>query len=469
MSRCDYLALPVTPEDACAVGDLIEDDTLNIQVSVNEAIRQGRPFQFTKNYRITAPIVIPDAKGWRLLGNSRTKSIIRQSTDGVPIFQIEGKYVHSFEIGHLNLQYENPQPLANNEAVPIYFVGGYGSSNVYQFWTHDINVHGCRSVIGVPNTQTVLLWGFTIERIWASAFSGPFFDSPHTIGKPDCYFNNIYLQANSVDASSSSLFNCPANRTIIGTLEINDLNAPVPIYKDGGGGSLTAQQIKVEGMAMDLGQMSSDVYSLFQVSNSQVHIDQLLLTTNEARQMAIPTGKQFSIFRGKNDSGSIDIGSLKLDLDATGGGTIRVFEKAAKFSNVNDIVLGSAISSTISTEMARNIGAADLSLIQCPMIQNGHIHEVSDADYTFARGGPTAIYYQSALTADRVVTVLNNGGWYPTGTPIRIRKRGGEYVLDIRNEAGSSIAQFGASEYGLIELVYTRFSEQPRLINKSLF
>ncbi|MCX4149418.1 MULTISPECIES: hypothetical protein [Paraburkholderia] len=109
-----------------ARGDNKTDDTVALQAWINYLVaNHKRGTLGAGTYRISAPLIIPAGYEWAIDGDIAGATRILQTTDNVPILNIDPTgpkpLMHTWRISNIEFDYMNDQPASNENANPILF------------------------------------------------------------------------------------------------------------------------------------------------------------------------------------------------------------------------------------------------------------------------------------------------------------------------------------------------------------
>ncbi|PKB19295.1 pectate lyase-like protein [Novosphingobium kunmingense] len=234
----DKLSETVSVLDFGAKGDGVADDTAAIQAAINaELTPNGGALYFPDGiYRITAKLVIPFATGWRIYGQSRRGTIIRQATSNTRIFSLESDLIHSWEIGHLSFQWAVNQPASNTQAVAIFLgTGAATSSGLFDWHVHHCVFHnGFRGVASDPSNSPAV-WGATVDHCQhQGTMSGAmvcFVPTP-AVGQPRITVADSTLTLTNASEAGVRIYY--GDNIVLRSLELLGGTAPIPVIEISG-------------------------------------------------------------------------------------------------------------------------------------------------------------------------------------------------------------------------------------------
>jgi hypothetical protein len=251
-----------------AYGDCKHDDTAALQSAIDQI--NGRTLLLPAGcYRITQPIKIPLAGGFRIIGEGQYGTKILQETDNNPILVFTQELTQRFEIRDLEFAWAKPQPSQNTSSVAILFstVTSTGAG-IFNFnLSHLTFDNGFRGIYLGPGSRGPLpVWGFVIEDIdgergmsGATIMLGPV---PGT-GMPRCILRNIYSQQRIAEAQIT-LHNCTS-----GTVDNIEDNNGVDTSLDLSGN----WAMSVRGVHIEMHHMLNPTKPVISVENSKISFD----------------------------------------------------------------------------------------------------------------------------------------------------------------------------------------------------
>lgn len=163
----DKLREHTSVRDFGAVGDGIVDDTAAIQAAINAVIiPTGGTLYFPNGtYKITAKLTVPFSGGWRIYGQSRNGTILKQFTNNTRIFSLESDLTNGWEIYNFTFLWNTDQPAANTNSVAIFMGTGVATLSGFFMWHihHCAFDNGFRGISSDPaNTPTI--WAGTVNN-----------------------------------------------------------------------------------------------------------------------------------------------------------------------------------------------------------------------------------------------------------------------------------------------------------------
>lgn len=186
-----------------AMGDGVTDDTAAFQSAVASVPSTGgmvyvpppEPGQF---YKITDTILIPDIRGFRLVGDDINACEIRMCVDNKAIIQTSAQFQRGYNIEEIRLTYANQQlPGSHPNSVAIAFDcpdATLSDRSVYMGLFRRIYFEKCvRAIASLPVTGNFYCWSNTFEDLQYAAVSGSLLDlwNPGTGGNPVSYIRRI--------------------------------------------------------------------------------------------------------------------------------------------------------------------------------------------------------------------------------------------------------------------------------------
>ena len=116
-------------------------------------------------YKLSAALTTPAGThfGWRFFGDSNGKTVFRQDTNNIPIFQFTVNVMHSMTFEHLNLKHLNDQT-AFNAAAAFQLLDGGGTRSFYRSFLRNLRFDNSFSAI---DSYPALWWGYEVTGFWA--------------------------------------------------------------------------------------------------------------------------------------------------------------------------------------------------------------------------------------------------------------------------------------------------------------
>lgn len=260
-----------------AVGDGVTDDTAAIQacLTANLSNSGGGVFFPSGTYKISSSLTIGASSGWRIFGQSRGSTVIRQDTDNTPIFTLTAADTHSWNISDLRLTWNSAQASTNTSAIAIYMSGATGTAanGYYQWQVERVTfANGFRGINGNETIQ-LSLWGFCVDDCQAeSTMSGALvrvIPSP-SIGMPNIKMRNLYIRCDSMKEAAIRILG--ANVLVMEGIELN--NGTVSASNMAAGITLTScTDTVINGMRFEATTIASDTHALLDISGGNATVN----------------------------------------------------------------------------------------------------------------------------------------------------------------------------------------------------
>ncbi|BBI31795.1 glycosyl hydrolase family 28-related protein [Cohnella abietis] len=186
-------------------------------------IQNGKLYVPAGIYKITSQIVIPFMTGFRIQGDSRGGTIIRQFTNNMPIFNFGTSLTHSWKISDITLDYNTPQTSAFTKSAPIYFDLSSGTADGYfNFEIENCTLtNGYYGVLMNPNVQ-LAVWGATIRKCNIGSMSGgavKLLPNP-AVGQPIIKLEDCYIHCRGMQ--ERAIFIGYSDTVLLDTVEFNE-------------------------------------------------------------------------------------------------------------------------------------------------------------------------------------------------------------------------------------------------------
>jgi len=178
-----------------AKGDGTTDDTAAIQNAMNAVpVTGGTVFFPVGVYKVTATLVVPDIRGFRMIGASVNASEIRMFTNNTPIIKTTGQFQRAYEFAELQLSYNTQQNFASHPNSIALFLQTANPSLNSVYYSMFRRLYIRQSTWGIKSGGTdVSVWNCTFEDLQFGATEHScitIIPSPAT-GQPVNYFRRI--------------------------------------------------------------------------------------------------------------------------------------------------------------------------------------------------------------------------------------------------------------------------------------
>jgi hypothetical protein len=234
-------------------------------------------------YKITNQIEFTSASSdWAIVGFGAR---ILQASNNLPIFNFSAAGIYRFSILGIYFDYATQQPIANTLAVAIYVNNLTGIGGVYLFeiaWCTFNNAY--RGIATNPSTAagvTCIFWGGNLhDLLFNATMTGSSIScrSNQPGGAPNNRVNQIYIRADSIDASEIILDFNACDSISIDNIEINVVSNGSRVLATSGGTSGVIGTFRVE-IGTFTGASFDHMFSIG--SNIVIHnIELLTLTFN---------------------------------------------------------------------------------------------------------------------------------------------------------------------------------------------
>lgn len=454
-------------KDFGAVGDNSTDDTAAFQAAINAlaAGTIGSLYIPDGTYILSAKIAKNQEimTGWRIFGQSRAKTIIKQTANNTPIFEFTMDQMHTICIEGFTATWSTAQTGNNSSAVikwvpynvtaPTFPIRSFYNSTIRDIFATNccwFLTYGTGTTSGT--SHNTLFWGNSVRDIFCVT-SGGFVNLVGDAGQPKCVFDNIYINGG---AAGSILFNVQAMFAEY-FVEVNSTSAAM--LNDGAGGMHIVRHWALEG-----GNFTTNT-TLFTSENSRFY------ATGEiyAASLTIAAGIRVRAFSALTAT-VMEVKRFLFDFTSQGAGSsFYVYNGVTTLPAVFGYVSGtwSAKSATIISQLTDviNTEAAD-NIIVSSWNDPHRITIPGDANATITFDGSKRAIYGTALTADRTVT-LPYAFAAATGCNLfrgiefvvtKLPSAGTTYKIDIAREDGVVVATIpAATASGTKRILWTRF------------
>ena len=185
------------------------DTTAAFQAMVTAGTKAGGSvFLPCGHYRISAPITIGNAYGFRIYGEARGCVTITQSTPATPIFKIAGYADHAFRIDDFTASWSAPDRDPGAAIVEIDGGGGDGSEFNFEL-DHLIGTNGARML---SVRKGGLAWGDNFhDNTRESSMTGAMIGMPSQAGIPHISIRDNYARLDGATMTEDlfQIFACP--------------------------------------------------------------------------------------------------------------------------------------------------------------------------------------------------------------------------------------------------------------------
>lgn len=345
-------------------------------------------------YIISDSIDIPGAEGWGIRGMGRASTRILMTEDDLPIFRVgvgletpSTAGCRMWEISGMEFRYQNNQSSSNTDAICILFV-----AMCYQFVLSDIffynGYYGQKTVPG-----QVVPWGATWDDIYFNKhMTGGAIDWTGVINNgPQNCFGRIFVEAN---AMVGPLFILRGHASTIASVEIIYALLGPKLFEFAASSRWSIGAIKLERATYEAAQVMIDALTL-----SHIQIGQLRVLS-DFNDIDPASGEVYIVRAGAGGNGTV----VKIGiLEASGGANTNAYAFNGTRENsilLDDVALddGWKLTKTATTQTAEAVSVGRYANRRIS-INKG------DADYTVPLGAESTICFETALTAQRTVTL----------------------------------------------------------------
>jgi hypothetical protein len=442
----DKLRESISVKDFGAVGNGTTDDTAAIQSAINAVITPtGGGLYFPGGtYKITAKLVIPFSTGWRIHGESREGTRIKQFTSNTRIFSFETENTWGWEIAELSLGWNAQQTTANTQSVAIYFGTGAPSSGngFYDWQVRRISFSKGFRAIAADSANSPPLWGLKVtECAHGGTMAGAFFfasPSP-VIGQPNiCIVNNTL----SCQGAGEAIIRILAG-DVVSLRNLEFLGGS----KSGCGGLIVAtssQNLSIIDCKSEAFNVENGGVSMFAFPDSDVkaiNVSCLNVGGSAGNSYFLygPTGADLTVI------------GLAATTNMTGGNLIAYYAQGSMpfVSNVQLNYLGSGH----ATDNIRAVlGSVTVPKFNADKRQMDYITDIGDANAVLTATSDAIQYQNVTMTANRTITLPSTGLY--EGMAFHIVRRAttpGAFTLQVIDPIGANNYTFASSTSGYVK------------------
>lgn len=440
------------PEWWGATGNGTDYDTSAIQyaidiVTYSESVLSLRP---EATYLINASIEIDNDQWegkWKILGNNST---IEQATNDTPVLEFVGGDTDSFEIKNIALKYTNQQTTSHTESCAIYFNPG-NDKQFYNSRITDIRILNAYRGISVSESGAweIAVWGCEFSRIntWKCSGSSIFIKSPSAVGMPRNVIMDVYVNGRDMNMSEQVILLAAQTQFYMTNVELNEVDMTdfhSAIYLSSVRGYIG--NIKAESCEFADSSSSANRF-IYNGAGQGLTIEQLQLNGNT---VDVGAGNDFHVI---SSDGTCDISHIYITDITNTSGNVYVLGGLGPYNVEFISKTGTGfVLSDLSSQ-----STADNTIVK--QYINNHISDDNgDADLTIEAGDATVQMFETALTADRAVTVPDaydsdafNGMEYTI-----VRTGGGAFDLDVDVDGGGTVATIASGSTGSVTVKYRR-------------
>jgi hypothetical protein len=430
----------VSVKDFGALGDGVADDTAAIQAAIAATLGpNGGTLYFPDGtYKLSAKLTIPFSTGWRIRGQSRAGTMLRQTAANTPIFSLEGHLTHSWEISDFGFTWAAAQPATNTNAIAIRMGTGVAGQTLFNWQVRRCSFANGFRAIAADAVNSPAIWGVRVaDCSFGGTMTGAAFyavPSP-AIGQPNIAIENCLIDAGT--ASEASIRVSSGDNVVYKNLEFLNGIAPNSLIETSTTFALTVIGCKSEnynaGAAM--------TGALWNFSQCNVRIiscscNGLLGSGGTPRFIAC-------------SNGSVSIFGLTCSSAMTAGTAIAYV--AATIPFVADVVLANNFTDRLRTYL----GNVPLPKFDADKRQQDFVTDVGDASVTLTAASDMYQYVNVTLTAARVITLPSTGLY--AGMEFHVVRKAatpGAFTLAVSDPVSGNNYTFAASANGYVRYRY---------------
>lgn len=433
----------VSVKDFGAVGDGVNDDTAAIQAAITAtfSVNGGALYFPNGTYKTTAKLVIPFSTGWRIFGQSRSSTVVKQFTANTPIFSLEADNTHSWEISELSLTWNTAQPAANTNATAIKLGTGTAAHSFYNFQIRRcIFSNGYRSIAAdAANSPSV--WGVHVADCnFNNTMTGAaFFASPTpAVGQPNICIENCMLQAN---LASEELIKISSGDVVtLRNLEFLNGTAPIGLIQISSTPAVSLIDCKSENYSAGTGGAQLFKFAQCNVRVFNASVNGILGSAGANYFLFGNTGTTMSIF-GLTASTSMT------------GGTLYAYTADTAVPFVCDVKLNPSGTGFASDNVKPATGCAPK--FDADKRQRDYITDLTDASVVLTAASDALQFLNVTLTANRTITLPNTG--FYEGMNFQVVRRAatpGAFTFQVVDPVGAVNYTFPVSANGFVKYRY---------------
>jgi len=447
-----------------AKGDGVTDDTAAIQRGL-DFIRltssKTKQLNFADGrYIISSPLVLTPYNaggsntaytGFTFKGDAgRGGCVITQTADNQPIFSTSGTFVHSNVWENITGTWSTA---ASSSKTNRNFIKCNGVGDFYNNRIENVNVSNGHYVLN-SDSGSMLVWGLQCINWFITDMSGGVIRQRGSAGQPNCRYESIYALCQTM---VGPIFDFNAVECWMDNVELNQASLGPVLYSDVGGGLLAGGRFGLEAGLYAAGAATN----IINTSNGKIRLTHFSFTATVERTISL-------IFCGSSSSpyASANITLISCRPTINGAGQVYIANVGGTLSNpdaanvgyfeVDDIALPNGWVAGVNLTNIGAAASADGVRVKRWTDPGGLIF-FGDESTTLLQKTPRAVVFNTALTADRIVTLPSDVDLF-SGRPFVISKTNsaGAGILTIKNSAGTTLETIAAASKGRVELVYNR-------------
>jgi hypothetical protein len=396
-------------------------------------------------YKLAGAVAIGETaadviSGLRFYGQSRGGTVLEQTSDGAPIWQLNGATIHSCLWEHFTFTHTNMQTVA---AASVFSHVGSAGAAMHNCTLRDIAASNFYHFTYAPNAA---LWGNAFEDLYLGDFKGSVNKISGAAGKPNNRLERIYINAPS---ATLPLFDHQGVIAGYNNIEVANAGAGATMLADAGGGYHV-----IGHWALDAGYYANDA-TLFNVTNGTLLADFVY-----TEQLKVAVSKTLTLYACGGANSFIDVRYHAIKgLDAANAGTvIAVANAGPRKARFREIILpwSASVLLTDASTTAADFVSVDSWSNPANAAFNG------DASVTLSHDSAAVQVFNTALTAARDVTLPDaralKGTQIFSGRPFRVVRSnaGGAFALTVKDKQGATVATIPASTAGTVDVVWQR-------------
>lgn len=208
------------------------DNSAAIQSAIDAAGTTGAIYVPDETFEIQSSLVVGEAHALKFLGASMEGSVIKQTTNNIPIVKTTASTLARARFSELTLEYATQQTTANTGAYAISWEGS-PFPTIYQWLIDRVMIRKAYVPMGINAAAgSCPVWGLTVRDCYIlnTVHNVVSLVSPTPVGMPSNRFERIYVDNNSGPTPDGAAFQFSAAYVTMDDIDLEGWHNTAVIY-----------------------------------------------------------------------------------------------------------------------------------------------------------------------------------------------------------------------------------------------